>query len=91
MRTVKGQIRTMKEDLDSRLLEIIPGTHPILAWLPRHSAASFVRYHIGEDGRTPHERLKGKRFKRDVAEFWRVCLVPETQVTRSDWSRGNME
>ena len=42
-RTIKGQIRTMKEALDSILLESIPGTHPILSWLPRHAAASFVR------------------------------------------------
>ena len=56
VRTIKGQKRTMKEALDSILLERIPGIHPMLSWLPRHAAVSFVRYYIGEDGRTPRER-----------------------------------
>ena len=69
VRTVKGQIRTMKEAVDSRFQDRIAGHHPVLSWLPRHAAASIVRYNIGKDGRTAHERWKGKKFKREVAEF----------------------
>ena len=35
VRTVKGQIRTMKEALDSRYKDRIPGHHPVLAWIPK--------------------------------------------------------
>ena len=69
VRTVKGQIRTTKEALDSRYKDRIPGHHPVLSWVPRHAAASVVRYNVGKDGRTAHERWKGKKFKREVAEF----------------------
>ena len=59
----------MKEAIDSRFQERIPGHHPVLSWLPRHAAASVVRYTVGKDGMAAHERWTGKTFKREVAEF----------------------
>ena len=59
----------MKEAIDSGFQDKIPGHHPVLAWLPRHAAALVVRYNVGKDGRTAHERWKGKKSKREVAEL----------------------
>ena len=69
VRTVKGQVRTMKEALDSRYGSRIPSDHPVIAWLPRHAAATVSRYQVGKDGKTAYERTKGKKFKREMAEF----------------------
>ena len=33
------------------------------------AGATWTRYHVGKDGRTAYERWKGRKFKRDVAEF----------------------
>ena len=64
---VKGQIRTMKEALDTRSKDIIRQDHQVIAWLPRHAAATLVRYSAGQDGRTPYQRWKGQAFKKEVA------------------------
>ena len=69
VRTMKGQFRTMKEAIDSRYKDRIPASHAVLSWMPRHSAASVTRYQVGKDGKTAYERLKGRKFKKDVAEF----------------------
>ena len=41
----------------------------MLSWVPRHVAASVVRYNVGKDGITAHGRWKGKNFKKEVADF----------------------
>ena len=51
VRTTKGQFRTMKEALDSRYKDRIPASHPVLSWMPRHSAASVTRHQVGKDGK----------------------------------------
>ena len=40
-----------------------------MPWLIRHSAQVINRYRVGEDGKTNWERIKGKKFKREVPEF----------------------
>eukprot|EP00974_Lingulodinium_polyedra_P133441 11225601-Lingulodinium_polyedra.AAC.1 len=59
----------MKEALDSRYGERIPPNHPAIAWLPRHAGATLTRYVVGTDGKTAYERMRGRRFKKEVAEF----------------------
>ena len=65
----KGHMRTMKEALDYRYGIRIKASHPVLSWIPRQAAATLTRYSIGKDGRTPHQRWKGRVFRKEVAEF----------------------
>ena len=69
IRQVQGQIRTMKDALESRYGERIPRDSHILPWLVMHAAATITRYRKDADGITAYRRWKGKEFKRDVAEF----------------------
>ncbi len=55
---IEDQVRTMKSGLEERLGMAIPAKHPILTWLVEHAADVIRRYLIGEDGRTPYQRLK---------------------------------
>ena len=93
VRRVKGQLRTIKEGLDYRYGARIPASHPVLSWIPRQAAATLTRYSVGKDGRTPYQRWKGKRFKKEVAEFGECVwyLRPRTKgVTgmMGRWSEG---
>ena len=69
VRQVQGQIRTMKDALESRYGERIARDSHILPWLVMHAAATITRYRKDADGITAYRRWKGKEFKRAVAEF----------------------
>ena len=69
IKQVQGQIRTMKDALESRYGERIPRDSHTLPWLVMHAATTITRYRKDADGITAYRRWKGKEFKRDVAEF----------------------
>ena len=59
----------------------------------RHAAASINRYQVGEDGKTAHERLRGRRFRRDVTEFGESVLYIRAESIGKDkynsrWEEG---
>merc|ERR1712079_307512 len=65
----KGQVRTTREALDYRYKARIPATRSVLSWIPRQAAATLTRYSVGKDGRTPYQRWKGKKFRKEVTEI----------------------
>ena len=69
IRQVQGQIRTMKDCLESRIGIRLTGEETIFPWLVSHAAATINRYHVGQDGNTAYRRWKGKEFRRETAEF----------------------
>ena len=69
VQAVQEQVRVLRHALEARIGAKIKGSHPIIAWLIEHAADVLNRYHVGEDGRTPYERLKGKRYQGDAVEF----------------------
>ena len=69
IQTVQDQVRAVKGSLESRYGQHIPRDHPSVPWLIRHASQTLNRFHIGKDGKTAYERMKGKQFKREVAEF----------------------
>ena len=69
IKLVKGQVRVMKLAVQSRYHTEIPENHPIVPWMIPEAANSINRYHVGMDGKTRRERLKGKKWKREVADF----------------------
>ena len=69
VRQVQGQIRTMKDALESRYSERLPRDSHALPWLVAHAAASITRFRKDASGITAYRRWKGREFKRPVAEF----------------------
>ncbi len=56
-------LRTMKSQLYKRHMTGIDIRHPVVAWLCEHSMFLMNRLEGGADGKTAHERCKGKRAK----------------------------
>ena len=59
----------------------------------RHAAASMNRYQVGDDVRTAHERLRGRKFKRDVAEIGESVMYIRAESVGKDkynsrWEEG---
>ena len=87
MKTVMGQLRTMRAALERKLACNIPLDHPVMARMTTHAAQLLSRFQVGHDGHTPHERVRGKPFKVALPEFgetgWRhlpvkLCLEKAT-------------
>ena len=68
-RSVEGQVRTMISALEEKLNVPLSGTDVVMPWLILHSGTLLNRFTVGNDGKTPHERLKGRKSKRQLLEF----------------------
>ena len=69
VKTVQGQVRTMKLALEARISEKVAETSDIIPWMIRHAAMLVNIGQRVDDGRTAWERVKGRRFNREILEF----------------------
>ena len=71
IQTVEGLTRTMKLSLEKKINKFIPSRHPLMTWLVEHVADILNKYVVGKDGRTAHERIRGKKYHGEMVEFGR--------------------
>ena len=75
VRRVEEQVRTMKLALEAAVGTPLDVHHPAFAWLVEHAADIVTKCAVGRDGRTPYERIKGKRYHGQLLEFGRAVRV----------------
>ena len=68
-RTVEGQIRTMVSCLEHKLGKPIDASCSVFPWLIAYSGVLLNRFTVGKDGKTPHERLRGRKSRKQLLEF----------------------
>eukprot|EP00974_Lingulodinium_polyedra_P037479 3594214-Lingulodinium_polyedra.AAC.1 len=59
----------MVGQLQERINKEVPNTHAAMAWLADHAAEVISKHLVGKDGRTPYERLLGRKLREDAIEF----------------------
>ena len=69
VRETKKGIRALKTSTEDRYGRKLAEDHVLLAWLARHVDQTTNRCKIGEDGRTPVQRLTGRRWKKPALLF----------------------
>ncbi len=74
VREVKGMIRTYVDSIEEKAKVKLEGSDAIMTWIVRHAAAMITRFQVGTDGKTPYERMKGKRTKRPLAAIGEKIL-----------------
>ena len=74
IQSVQGVIRTFKSALEERWRTSVPDDHPALPWMVEHAAVVLNKCEIGADGKTAHERLKGKKATLLGLEFGEAVL-----------------
>ena len=82
MREMASQARVMKGYLESRVGQRIGTTLPMLLWLVEYAGVLFSKFRVGADGKTPIERLKGRRSHMGLADFGESVMyeVPKCHV-----------
>ena len=81
---LEDEMRNWKGALEDRIQERIPATHPIMAWLAEHVASIDRRFAVGDDGKTPIERIRGRKGKGNLIEFGEaVHYKPLRAMTRT--------
>ena len=69
VRETKRQCRALLSTLEERLGTKLDPNHPLLTWLVRHATFCLSRFAIKDDGRTPYQRLHGRKWNRPLVEF----------------------
>ena len=68
-RTLMGQVRTLKAQLQQNYDRTITSKHPIVPWLVRHTAYLLNRYAVHADGNTSYFRRWHKNHQQPLCEF----------------------
>ena len=66
---MKGVARSIRVALGEFYKTDISSKHPVLPWLVSYAAGQITRGQIGADGKTPHQRLKGRTFRKLLPVF----------------------
>ena len=74
IKTVQGQVRTLKSALDEHYKTTFNENHVLLPWLIAYAASLISKFTIGEDGKTAHERARGRKFRKLLPELGECIL-----------------
>ena len=94
IKEVENQIRTMKSALDRHVGCDVRASSNILPWMVEYASVLINRYLVGQDGRTAHERSRGKSSKMlgfefgEVVQFRRIPTAKRLGKLDSLWSQG---
>ena len=89
---IQGLYRTMRSEVETQYGMKIPTDHPMLAWMIRHASMTLFRYNRGSDGMTPHRRVKGRDFRREVPKIGECVwyLKPKTKgIHKAEYRWGS--
>ena len=79
--TIQGQIRAIKDYTERWVGATIGLDSSVLRWLVRHAAWTLTILHIGSDGKTAHQRIRGKPFNQQIAAFGEQILFKTRKTT----------
>ena len=77
VQTVQGMVRTLRSALEEKWQVTLDVEHAVWTWLIEYAAWLVNRAEVGHDGKTPYERIKGKRARLPGMEFGEGVLWGE--------------
>lgn len=88
VKLVKGQLRTMRSALESKVGFRIPVAHPLISWLVSHAANVLSWYSRGRDGRAAYQRVRGRPFSSFFVVIWGMLPIQMSQSRTYSWYRS---
>ena len=89
VRELRGQFRTLKSCLESKLGEELNPTHPVSMWLLGHAANILTVRAVGTDGKTLWRRIKGREFGIRMVGFAEQVMYKLPMKGPEKLKRGN--
>ena len=68
-------MRTLKIATEKNLGVIMDVQSPVFSWMVEYAADVLTKCSVGEDGRTPYERIKQKKYHGEMVEFASMVMV----------------
>ena len=94
-KTVRGMAKVLKDQMEEKAKIQIGGDAVVMQWAIRWTAMLLFRFKLGEDGKTVHDRQKGKKCKQEVVPFgeqvWYTKLRERNMASRLWRLNGKME
>lgn len=89
----EGLSRSYKDFAEEKAKIELVMEDDFMAWVIRHAGWTHNRFAIGEDGKTPFERKRGKKFRADVIPIGEMCLWRVPEATKGPklaarWKKG---
>ena len=93
VQALEGQIRILLLSLEARVGQSIDAKEPVVTYMPEYAAYLLNRLHVGKDGKTAYERVKGKKSTVLGLEFGEKVLYKQKSEAkaakiRSSWDYG---
>ena len=90
---IEGQIRILLLGFESRLGRRVDSRERIIGFMPEYAAYLLNRLHVGEDGKVPYERMKGKKPTILGLEFGEMLLYKckkgaKKECLNARWEKG---
>ena len=77
---LRGIIRTMKCHIESRTQESLGDEFPVIPWLVEHAGCILSRCQKGRHGKTPFERMHGKKPPQESVPFGEKVLARQVNT-----------
>ena len=77
-------IRVLKLQIDERTGLTIGADHTIYPWIVRWAPMLSSRFAVGADGKTPHERMRGRRCKIPVVPLGEFVIYKEIREGKTE-------
>ncbi len=74
VKNLQGQLRVLKDALESRIKKRVDGEHLTVPWMVMHAATVINKGRKDDEAFMPHRRREGKEFNRPVADIEKCVM-----------------
>ncbi len=90
IRSVQGQIRTIKDQVETKTGRRIERGSTIFKWIVEWAAATITRYRINSNGKTAMAEIKGRQGRSQIAGFGEKVLYVPLKSSKANTAKIEM-
>ena len=79
--TIRGEIRAIKDYTERQIGATVGLDISVLQWLVRYAARTLTTLHVGNNGMTAHQRVRGKPGNQQIAAFGEQIVFKPHKTT----------